>query len=159
MRVVGVQVGAVKTVTVGGKTERTAIDKRAVPGGAMLRTRGFDGDACAQKYHGTVESWNEAGSSYVWVRVPQIAAAADNDFVWLYYGNPKATSAEDWKGTYDPDTLLAYQEIVALVTNGTLAAEIDATFRLEQHADALSRAEHYRRSGKVLFTFGDRPSG
>jgi NADPH:quinone reductase-like Zn-dependent oxidoreductase len=49
----------------------------------------------------------------------------------------------------------AYQEIVALVTSGELTADIDATFRLEQYADALSRAEHYRRRGKVLFVFGD----
>jgi MOSC domain-containing protein YiiM len=53
VRILGVQVGAVRSVTHGGKTERTAIDKRPVPGGAMLRTRGFDGDACAQEYHGT----------------------------------------------------------------------------------------------------------
>jgi NADPH:quinone reductase-like Zn-dependent oxidoreductase len=49
----------------------------------------------------------------------------------------------------------AYQEIVALVTSGALTAEIDSTFRLERYADALSRAEHYRRRGKVLFVFGD----
>jgi NADPH:quinone reductase-like Zn-dependent oxidoreductase len=48
----------------------------------------------------------------------------------------------------------AYQEIVALVTSGELTAHIDSTFRLEQYADALSRAEHYRRHGKVLFVFG-----
>jgi len=49
----------------------------------------------------------------------------------------------------------AYQEIVALVNSGELTAEIDSTFRLERYADALSRAEHYRRRGKVLFVFGD----
>jgi NADPH:quinone reductase-like Zn-dependent oxidoreductase len=49
----------------------------------------------------------------------------------------------------------AYQEIVALVTSGELTADIDSTFRLEQYADALSRAEDYRRRGKVLFVFGD----
>jgi NADPH:quinone reductase-like Zn-dependent oxidoreductase len=49
----------------------------------------------------------------------------------------------------------AYQEIVALVTNGELTADVESTFRLEQYADALSRAEHYQRRGKVLFVFGD----
>ena len=49
----------------------------------------------------------------------------------------------------------AYREIVALVTNGELTADIDSTFRLERYADALSRAEHYQRRGKVLFVFGD----
>jgi NADPH:quinone reductase-like Zn-dependent oxidoreductase len=49
----------------------------------------------------------------------------------------------------------AYREIVTLVTSGDLTADIDSTFRLEQYAEALSRAEHYRRHGKVLFVFGD----
>ena len=49
----------------------------------------------------------------------------------------------------------AYQEIVGLVSSGELTAAIDSTFRLEQYADALSRAEQYRRRGKVLFVFGD----
>ena len=49
----------------------------------------------------------------------------------------------------------AYQEIVPLVTSGELTADIDSTFHLEQYADALSRAEHYQRRGKVLFVFGD----
>jgi NADPH:quinone reductase-like Zn-dependent oxidoreductase len=49
----------------------------------------------------------------------------------------------------------AYQEIVALVTAGELTADVDSAFRLEQYADALSRAEQYRRRGKVLFVFGD----
>jgi NADPH:quinone reductase-like Zn-dependent oxidoreductase len=49
----------------------------------------------------------------------------------------------------------AYHEIVALVTSGELTADIDSTFRLEQYAAALSRAERYQRKGKVLFVFGD----
>jgi hypothetical protein len=48
-----------------------------------------------------------------------------------------------------------HQEIVVLVTSGELTADIDSTFHLEQYADALSRAEHYQRRGKVLFVFGD----
>jgi hypothetical protein len=36
-----------------------------------------------------------------------------------------------------------------------LTADIDSSFHLERYADALSRAERYRRHGKVLFVFGD----
>jgi biopolymer transport protein ExbB len=49
---------------------------------------------------------NEA---FVWVKVPEVTATAPLSF-WLYYGNaePSATSVEDTKATYDPETLLVY---------------------------------------------------
>jgi NADPH:quinone reductase-like Zn-dependent oxidoreductase len=53
------------------------------------------------------------------------------------------------------DIQAAYQEIADLVTSGELAAEVDHTFRLDQYAEAFSRAEHYQRPGKELFVFGD----
>ncbi len=37
-------------------------------------------------------AWNEAGNSYVWVRVPTIDASSSADFVWLYYGNASAST-------------------------------------------------------------------
>ncbi|MCG3210868.1 MAG: hypothetical protein FOGNACKC_04503 [Anaerolineae bacterium] len=40
-----------------------------------------------------IEAWNPGGSSYVWVKVPQIVSAAD--FIWLYYGNPTAPDAQN----------------------------------------------------------------
>jgi biopolymer transport protein ExbB len=33
------------------------------------------------------ELWNEAGSSYVWVRVPQVTGGSSTDFIWMYYGS------------------------------------------------------------------------
>jgi NADPH:quinone reductase-like Zn-dependent oxidoreductase len=62
----------------------------------------------------------------------------------------------NWLTRAPPEEIEAtYQEIVALVTSGVLTVDIDSTFRLEQYPDALGRAEHYRRNGKVLFVFGD----
>jgi biopolymer transport protein ExbB len=39
--------------------------------------------------------------------VPNVAPGAKTD-IWLYYGNKKAVSVADAKGTYDPDELVAY---------------------------------------------------
>lgn len=41
-----------------------------------------------------VEAWDSSGRSFIWVRVPRVAAASSGDFIWLYYGNPAATSNE-----------------------------------------------------------------
>src|SRR3990172_12282946 len=35
-----------------------------------------------------IELWNESGSSYVWVRIPQINGASTTDFIYMYYDNP-----------------------------------------------------------------------
>ena len=48
-----------------------------------------------------------------------------------------------------------YLEIAGLVSSGELTVDIDRTYPLEQYAEALNHAEHYQRSGKVLFTLGD----
>ena len=42
-----------------------------------------------------IEEWNEAGTSYVWVKVPQIDGGLDTDYIWMYYGNPGASDGQD----------------------------------------------------------------
>jgi len=44
-----------------------------------------------------------------------------------------------------------YRTMVALVSRGELTGQIDATFTLSRYREALARAEHYERSGKVVF--------
>ena len=44
-----------------------------------------------------------------------------------------------------------YRTIVTLVGRGELMAQIDETFTLSRYGEALARAEHYERSGKVVF--------
>jgi len=50
-----------------------------------------------------IETWNEAGSSYVWVKVPQIDASSNSDFIWMYYGNPTAADGQDANNTWEPN--------------------------------------------------------
>jgi hypothetical protein len=42
-----------------------------------------------------IERWNPAGTSLIWVRVPNIAGASDTDYIWMYYGDPAADIAPD----------------------------------------------------------------
>ncbi len=50
-----------------------------------------------------IESWNEAGSSYVWVRVPRINAASTTDFIYVYYGNAAAADGQNAVAVWDTD--------------------------------------------------------
>jgi NADPH:quinone reductase-like Zn-dependent oxidoreductase len=47
-----------------------------------------------------------------------------------------------------------YEEIAALISTGALAAQVDRTFGLDEYREALTRADAYRRPGKVLFRLG-----
>ena len=47
--------------------------------------RFFDQDGTALAHE--IEVWNEAGTSYVWVKVPQIDANSSTDSIVMYYGN------------------------------------------------------------------------
>jgi len=63
-------------------------------------------DKTPLKHH--VEKFDSLlGEALVWVSVADLKPGTKNEF-WLYYGNQKAPAAVDAKGTYDPDTLLAY---------------------------------------------------
>ncbi|MGH7408685.1 MAG: DUF2341 domain-containing protein, partial [Candidatus Methylomirabilales bacterium] len=33
-----------------------------------------------------IEKWDEAGTSYVWVKVPQIDGSSTTDHIWMFYG-------------------------------------------------------------------------
>lgn len=48
-----------------------------------------------------IESWNEAGTSYVWVSIPQVEAFSSLDCIWMYYGNASAADAQNASGVWD----------------------------------------------------------
>src|SRR3990170_8314923 len=70
------------------------------------------------KYH--IEKWNTAGESFVWVKVPNIPASSNTDYMWMYYGNPSATNSQDESGTYDSNHVGVWHLHSFNSTNGTL---------------------------------------
>ena len=51
-----------------------------------------DPDGALLKYE--IEVWDELGTSYVWVKVPEIDASSNSDFIWMYYGK---TGGGSWR--------------------------------------------------------------
>jgi len=85
-------------------------------------------DKTPLKHH--VEKYDSLlGEALVWVSVPDLKPGTKND-IWLYYGNQKAPTAIDAKGTYDPDTLLVYH----FNDRGTPAQDVTAWANSAQNA-------------------------
>jgi biopolymer transport protein ExbB len=85
-------------------------------------------DKTPLKHH--VEKYDSLlGEALVWVSVPDLKPGTKND-IWLYYGNPKAPTAVDAKGTYDPDTLVVYH----FADRGTPAQDVSAWSNGAQNA-------------------------
>ena len=47
-----------------------------------------------------IELWDEAGTSYVWVRIPQVDNSSETDFIWMYYGNATASDGQNAAGVW-----------------------------------------------------------
>ncbi len=63
--------------------------------------RFIDSDGTVLDYE--IESWDEAGTSRVWIRVPQIDGFSGSDFVWMYYGNASATDGQSAEAVWERD--------------------------------------------------------
>jgi biopolymer transport protein ExbB len=77
----------------------------ANPDGSDLRFVAAD-DKTPLAYH--IEKYdNLLGQAFIWVAVPDLKSEAPTS-IFLYYGNKKATAADDPKGTYDANMMAVY---------------------------------------------------
>lgn len=65
-----------------------------------------------------IESWDETGTSWVWVNVPQIDSGSTTDFIWMYYGNASASDGQDAEGTWNSSYVMV-QHLKDLTTSTT----------------------------------------
>ena len=48
-----------------------------------------------------IESWDNTGDSKIWVEVPDAIAATSSKTIYMYHGNPDASSASDGTNTFE----------------------------------------------------------
>lgn len=65
-------------------------------------------DSDGTKLYYEIESWNESGTSYVWVKVPQIDAGSTSDYIYIYYNNASATDAQNATNVWDGNHQLVW---------------------------------------------------
>jgi hypothetical protein len=71
-----------------------------------------------------IEEWNESGTSYVWVKVPQVDGVSSSDHIWMYYDNTLASDAQDAAGVWSAD----YEGVWHLNTDPSLSQPGTITF-------------------------------
>ncbi len=113
-------------------------------------------DKTPLKHH--VEKYDALlGEALVWVSVADLKPGTKSD-IWLYYGNPKAPTAVDAKGTYDPDTLLVYH----FADRGTPAQDVTAWANSAQSvvpaADGAIIGQGARFDGQTALALPGSPS-
>ncbi len=55
-----------------------------------------------------IEHWNESKNSFIWVKVPQIDSSSNSDYIWMYYNNDDADSAENASSTWDSNYMMVH---------------------------------------------------
>ncbi len=73
--------------------------------GRSLRFVGADGRTVLPH---EIESWDEAGTSCVWVRVPEVGPASPVEPIWMYWGGPAADGAPGSAAVWDARFRLVY---------------------------------------------------
>jgi hypothetical protein len=84
--------------------------------GADLRF--FDADGTPLAYD--IDKWDEAGDSYVWVKVPQVNTSG-TDTIQMYYGNAAAPAGENQAAVWTGNQYAAVYHLSE--TSGTTAAD------------------------------------
>lgn len=65
--------------------------------GQDIRFTDTDGSDLAYE----IEKWDESGTSFVWVKVPQIDINSNTDYIYIYYGNSSATDHQQATSVWD----------------------------------------------------------
>ncbi len=69
--------------------------------------RFYDSDEVTELAY-EIEEWNEEGSSYIWVKVPQIDIESDEDFIYMYYGNEDASDGQNVEEVWNNNQAMIY---------------------------------------------------
>ena len=74
-----------------------------------------------------IETWNESGTSVIWVKVPGILAGTTKDHIWMYYGNSTVSDAQNRSSVWIADFQMVQHLGAGTRSVGTFNDELDST--------------------------------
>ena len=88
-----------------------------------------------------IEKWDEAGTSYIWVKVPQIDTASSTDYIYMYYNNTAVTDNQAVTSVWDSNfaqvwhlpngTSLTANDSTSNAKNGTISGPTATTGQID----------------------------
>lgn len=114
--------------------------------------RFYDADGVTMLSH-EIEKWDEAGSSYVWVKVPQVDASSNTDYIWMYYGNPTVADGQSATNVWDTNfkTVLhlksgSFTDSTSAANNATNFGATDVAGKIGDGKQTLAASSQYMRA-------------
>ncbi len=114
--------------------DRSRIDAANADGGRSLRFVAPDGRTVLPH---EVESWDESGRSFVWVRVPELGPASPVEPLWMYWGGDPAPDGPGAADVWDGRFRMVYH---LAETSGTLVKDSTARARHGMKVSAAAAA-------------------
>ena len=74
-----------------------------------------------------IERWDESGTSYIWVKVPQINAWDGTDHIWMYYGNEDAPDRQRPAAVWTRGYVAVWHLNETAIDEATSATHYDST--------------------------------
>lgn len=81
-----------------------------------------------------IEEWDESGTCSVWVKVPQIDASSDTDYIWIYYSNDLASDGQSAANVWDANYQLVWHgrevggtTVIDSTSNGNHGSKLSST--------------------------------
>lgn len=105
-----------------------------------------------------IESWNEDGTSYVWVNVTQIDAFSTSDYIYMYYNNPEASDGQNATGVWESN----FQAVWHLKEDPAVAGAggiLDSTSNNNDGTDTGGMAAADQVTGTINGSLNFDPSG
>ncbi|PLS81526.1 hypothetical protein CYG49_01880, partial [Candidatus Saccharibacteria bacterium] len=94
-----------------------------------------------------IELWNEAGTSEVWVKAPQIDSGSTTDHIWMYYNNAAAADGQDAINVWDEHSKAVWHMNEA--TNSTILKNSTKFHTSAAKKSGVNSGEPMNVSGKI----------
>ncbi len=97
--------------------------------------RFIDGDGTVLSHE--IETWDESGTSEVWVKIPKLNASSSTDFIYMYYNNAAVGDGQDPTGVWDSSH------------SGVWHLDEDPTISAPQMSDSTGNGNHGTTQGSI----------
>jgi hypothetical protein len=92
-----------------------------------------------------IEKWDETGDSFIWVKVPNIPAGSNNDYIWMQYANTAFPETQQPSQVWDSN----YKSVMHLNDSSSSIHVLDSTSNNYYGNKVTATEPNYNSEGKI----------